>query len=68
MGHYSYRVLEIPRKGWRLQLISPSGKLLAHGVAEARAKAAAHAIMAWLKRTNPPETGPKVRGPKTRRK
>jgi hypothetical protein len=50
MVNYSYRVLKSAGKGWDWQLISPSGKIFAHGVADARAKAAAHAMLAWLDR------------------
>lgn len=48
MAHYSYRVLASASKAWRWELVSPSGEIVAHGVTEARAKAAAHAMLAWL--------------------
>ena len=48
MAHYSYRVLESAGKAWRWELVSPSGQIVAHGVTEARAKAAAYAMLVWL--------------------
>ena len=48
MVHYSYRVLASASKAWQWELVSPSGEIVAHGVTEARAKAAAHAMLAWL--------------------
>jgi hypothetical protein len=50
MDHYSYRVLKSAGKGWDWELISPSREIHALGVAEDRAKAAAHAMLAWLNR------------------
>jgi hypothetical protein len=49
MAHYSYRVLA-DGKGWRWDVISPSGEIVSRGVADTRAKAAAHAILFWLTR------------------
>jgi hypothetical protein len=49
MAHYSYRVLA-DGKGWRWELTSPSGEIIARGIADTRAKAVAYAMLFWLTR------------------
>jgi hypothetical protein len=48
LGDWSYRVSKKDETEWHWELCDPDGQVVARGVAETRAKAAAHAMIAGL--------------------
>jgi hypothetical protein len=52
VADYWYRVLKKDETEWHWELCKPDGEVVARGVAETRAKATAHAMLAGLKRVD----------------